>query len=304
VQDQPDRRPPTVGTGSVRGPTTGHRIRQRHPQQSAGGATAQQWRLVAELRGIREGLGMSLAELAAATHYSKSSWGRWLAGERPIPESAATAFAAACGRDPQLLLALGRETAPPPVPGGSSRADVPRQLPGARRMFAARQGELAALTQLVDQRDAGSGGSLLAVVEGTAGVGRTALAVRWAHQVADRFRDGQLFADLGGFSPDGRAVEPAEVLRGFLAALGVPPERFPAQPAEPAAMYRSLLADRQVLVVLDNAHDSRQVRALLPGGAGCVTVVTSRSRLLDLVPWPVRAARSAADLRVGAGRGG
>ena len=240
-----------------------------------------QRRLVAELRRMRDESGLTLSALAAATHYSRSALGRWLAGERPVPSRAVVAMATACGRDPKPLLGLGREPANPADRPES--APVPRQLPASRRGFTARRSELSELTRLLGQRDAAPAGALVAVVEGTAGVGKTALAVHWAHQAADRFPDGQLFADLGGCAADGKAAEPAEVLRRFLAALGVPPDNCPAQLDELVAVYRSMLADRRLLVVLDNAHDSEQVRALLPGGRDCVTLVTSRSRLLDLV---------------------
>ena len=118
---------------------------------------------------------------------------------------------------------------------------------------------------------------------GTAGVGKSALAVHWAHRVSDRFPDGQLYVNLRGFDPTGSAMKPAEAIRGFLDAFGVPPEQIPASLEAQAALYRSLLAGRRVLVLLDNAADDEQVRPLLPGSPGCMVIVTSRNQLIGLL---------------------
>ena len=123
----------------------------------------------------------------------------------------------------------------------------------------------------------------ISVIGGTAGVGKTALAVYWAHQVAERLPDGWLFVNLRGFDPWGLPVSGTEAIRGLLEALGLPPTRIPLNPDARAALCRSLLAGRRMLVLLDNARDAEQVRPLLPGSPGHLVVVTSRSQLTGLV---------------------
>ena len=113
-------------------------------------------------------------------------------------------------------------------------------------------------------------------------MGKTALALHWAHQVAGRFADGQLYVNLRGFDPSGAPIAAAEAVRGFLDALGVPPDRIPPQPEAQAGLYRSLLADRRMLIVLDNARDEQQVRPLLPASPASLVIVTSRNQLAGL----------------------
>jgi tetratricopeptide (TPR) repeat protein len=158
---------------------------------------------------------------------------------------------------------------------------VPRQLPAAVRSFAGRSAELAALAASVD--DPGGGTVVISSIHGMAGVGKTTLAVRWAHQVADRFPDGQLFVNLRGFDPTGQAMGPAEAIRAFLDALQVPPQRIPSGLEAQTGLYRSLLSGRRMLILLDNARDSAQIRPLLPGSPGCLVLVTSRHQLTGLV---------------------
>jgi tetratricopeptide (TPR) repeat protein len=144
--------------------------------------------------------------------------------------------------------------------------------------FTGRGPELAGL----DRLGPGTGEAApVAVLAGAAGVGKTALAVRWAHRVAGRFRDGQLYVNLRGYAA-AAPVTPLQALARFLRALGVPTEQVPTDVDEAAAAYRSRLAGRRMLVLLDNAADPEQVRPLLPGGRACVVVVTSRDRLLGL----------------------
>jgi tetratricopeptide (TPR) repeat protein/transcriptional regulator with XRE-family HTH domain len=170
-----------------------------------------------------------------------------------------------------------------PPSGGVSPAVVPRELPAAVAHFAGRADELKALDGLAELSARTSARAVtISAIGGTAGVGKTALAVHWAHQVADEFPDGQLYANLRGYDP-GQPVRPADALAGFLRALGVPGRDIPAEADERAARYRSLLAGRRVLVVLDNAGSAEQVRPLLPGAPACLAVVTSRDSLAGLV---------------------
>jgi predicted ATPase len=123
---------------------------------------------------------------------------------------------------------------------------------------------------------------VISAIGGTAGVGKTALAVQWAHEVAGRFPDGQLYVNLRGYAPD-RPMSTADALAGFLRGLGVPGQDIPPGEDERAARFRSLLAGRKLLVVLDNAGSVEQVRPLLPGSPSCAVLVTSRDSLAGLV---------------------
>ena len=173
-------------------------------------------------------------------------------------------------------------------PGQGHLRPVPAQLPAAVSAFAGRRAELAILDALVDPAGADAATRaattvVISAIAGTAGVGKTALAVHWAHQVAHRFPDGQLYVNLRGFDPGGQVMDPAQAVRGFLDALDVPAQRIPADLDAQAALYRSLLAERRLLVLIDNARDPAQVRPLLPGAPGCLVVVTSRNHLAGLV---------------------
>jgi DNA-binding SARP family transcriptional activator len=151
----------------------------------------------------------------------------------------------------------------------------PRQLPRDPVIFVGREAELAALS-------GGDGPVIISAVRGTAGVGKTALALRWAHQAAAGFPDGCLYADLRGFGPH-PPLDPVTVLDGFLRSLGVSADERPGSLDELAARYRTELAGRRVLVLLDNAECAEQVRPLLPGGSSSRVVVTSRDPLDELV---------------------
>jgi DNA-binding SARP family transcriptional activator/Tfp pilus assembly protein PilF len=162
-------------------------------------------------------------------------------------------------------------------------APVPRQLPAAARSFTGRADQLTQLDALLETAGEQPTAVVISAIAGTAGVGKTALAVHWAHRAADRFPDGQLYVNLRGFDPAGIATTPADAIRGFLDALAVPRHRIPVDLDAQAGLYRSLLAGRRMLVVLDNARDADQVRLLLPGTPGCLVLVTSRNQLSSLV---------------------
>jgi DNA-binding SARP family transcriptional activator/Flp pilus assembly protein TadD len=178
--------------------------------------------------------------------------------------------------------ALAAHPMPPAAPAGGELM-TPRQLPAAVRHFTGRGDELVTLTRLLNQaHDDQPGTVVISAIGGTAGVGKTALAVHWAHRVADRFPDGQLYVNLRGYDP-GQPMPAADALASFLRALGVPGQEIPSELDERAARYRSLLARRRVLVVLDNASSEEQVRPLIPATPACMTLVTGRDALAGLI---------------------
>jgi tetratricopeptide (TPR) repeat protein/transcriptional regulator with XRE-family HTH domain len=234
---------------------------------------------------------LTYRELAGKTGWSQSAIGEYFSGQTLPPTDRLDALVALLGATPAEQAALGtardrveehRRAAAPP---GGAALPVARQLPRDASGFVGRDGELGRLDALLDQD--GQGGRVPAVVisavSGAAGVGKTALAVHWAHRIADRFPDGQLYINLRGFEPNSPPMAPPEAVRRFLDALGVPPQRIPVDPDSQAALYRSLLAGKRMLVVLDNARDASQVRPLLPGATHCLVLVTSRNQLAGLV---------------------
>jgi transcriptional regulator with XRE-family HTH domain len=196
-------------------------------------------------------------------------------------------LASALGLSPTARDELAREGHQRPerqsgaTPGAESV--LPRQLPPGVPHFTGRSAALKALTDLIADNGASGQALVVSAIDGTAGVGKTALAVHWAHRVADQFPDGQLYMNLRGFDSGGPPMQSADALRQFLIALGVPAAQIPIGLEAQAAQYRSLLAGRRMLVLLDNARSAEQVRPLLPGSPGCLVLVTSRERLLSLI---------------------
>ncbi|TWP54328.1 tetratricopeptide repeat protein [Lentzea tibetensis] len=176
--------------------------------------------------------------------------------------------------DPTLSAPPGSQVVEPVV--------VARQLPAAPPHFTGRDTDLAALTATLDTARQGRM-VVISAIAGAGGIGKTWLAVHWAHKQRVQFPDGQLFVDLRGFSPDSEPMAPTVVVRGFLDALGVEPGRIPVEPQAQAGLFRSLVADKRMLIVLDNAAHAEQVMPLLPGGDACTVVVTSRRTLTGLV---------------------
>lgn len=171
----------------------------------------------------------------------------------------------------------GLSVTAPPAEAPARPRPVPAQLPMPVREFGSRAKELDILDGLV------ATSAVVATISGMAGVGKTALAVHWAHRAIARFPDGQLYVNLHGFDPAAAPTPPARALHGFLEALGVPAARLPSEPDSLVSLYRTMVAGRRMLVVLDNARDAEQARPLLPGSPGCLAIVTSRDQLVPLI---------------------
>lgn len=168
---------------------------------------------------------------------------------------------------------------PQPVGG----LPVPHQLPPDVAHFTGRRTEQGALNGLLGVGTVSPPAAVvISALAGAAGIGKTSMAVHWAHQIRHQFPDGQLYVNLRGFDPN-TPLSPEQALDGFLRALNVPPHAIPTDRDGLAAAYRSLLAGRRVLIVLDNAATPEQVRPLLPGSATCLVIVTSRNRLSGLI---------------------
>jgi tetratricopeptide (TPR) repeat protein/transcriptional regulator with XRE-family HTH domain len=233
----------------------------------------------------RRRAGMTQEELAAASGVSVRSIRYMERGEiarprRRTQELLAGVLAAGHPGHAARAALAGPGEGAAPVWGAPLVA--PRQLPRQATGFAGRRAELHLLDGWLDEALAGQLPGITVQISGTAGVGKTTLAAHWGQHAAARFPDGQLWIDLHGFDC-AVALRPAQAIITLLMALGVTPERAPEGLDARVGLYRSLLADKRMLVVLDNARDAGQVRPLLPGSAGCLAVVvTSRSRLLGL----------------------
>jgi DNA-binding SARP family transcriptional activator/tetratricopeptide (TPR) repeat protein len=182
----------------------------------------------------------------------------------------------------QRILAADPTLATPTT--GADRSPVaPCQLPAAPAPFTGRVSELVELDRALAATAPAAGTVVISAIGGAGGIGKTWLALAWAHRNLHRFPDGQLFVDLHGFCPAGRPTEPADAARGFLTALGVDPDVIPADLDALAALYRDRMAGRRMLLVLDNAATAEQVVPLLPGSATCTVLVTGRTKLASLI---------------------
>ncbi|QFQ97529.1 tetratricopeptide repeat protein [Streptomyces phaeolivaceus] len=249
-------------------------------------------RRAADLEPLHEGVHARLMLALAASGEQAAALGLYTAlrdrlddqlGVRPGPELTDAQLRVLRMDLPRASTATTRAPmSPAPAAPAPAPAPVPALLPYDAAYFTGRTDHLARLDALLDEVGPGPGrGSVIGALTGVAGAGKTALAVHWAHRVRDRFPDGQLFVDLRGHA-QGAPLRPVEALARFLLALGVAPERVPGAPEAAADLYRTLAAGRRMLVVLDNAADPEQIRPLLPGGPGCLVLVTSRDRLAGL----------------------
>ncbi|WP_051967494.1 ATP-binding protein [Kitasatospora mediocidica] len=238
------------------------------------------------LREYRLSAGWTQEELAERSGVSTHAISVLESGRRRPRLSSVARLATALGLDfarrDQLLAAARGEpesrTGPAPV-----EHLVPRLLPHAVPDFTGRRGEVERLLALAG----GPGGTqarplVISAIDGMAGVGKTALAVHTGHSLTSRYPDGQLFVDLYGFTPGRRPLDPGAALESLLCAIGVSRTALPSRTEERAQLWRSRAAGRRYLIVLDNAVDAEQVRPLIPGSSRCLTLVTSRQRMLAL----------------------
>ena len=249
---------------------------------------------------------LTYRELAAKTGWSQTAIAEYFTARTLPPTDRFDALLEVLGAVPAERRALanardrieeanrrtrGRRTTdagPDDVAEPAQPPPVPRQLPAAPRLFTGRTRELARLDealdeQAFDEQTAGGGTLVISAIGGAGGIGKTWLALHWAHQNLDRFPDGQLYANLRGYDPSGEPLPASLVMRGFLEALGVPPGTLPAEAEAQAGLYRGVLAGKRMLILLDNARDTAHVTPLLPGGSTCTVLITSRRQLTGLV---------------------
>jgi tetratricopeptide (TPR) repeat protein len=287
-------------------------------------------RFHAELRRLVNASGLSPRELeetlAGEPGYEEPPWEGWLNGDSVPPLRVVRELAAKLaehGIDAGRLVGLWAQaflpSAYPAEPGQAP--GQPRQLPMDMPNFMGRAEQTEILVGLARQAaGAGSdiaggdpaGRAIIAVIEGPGGVGKTSLAIHVAHRVKGRFPDGHLYVSLRSFGDTTEPVTESHALRGFLEAFGVPSRELPKEADEQAALYRSMLAGRRVLIVIDNVHDATQVRRLLPDSPGCLVLLTTRAmpsgladagaRLLRLGPFSDLESRDLLEERLGAPR--
>jgi tetratricopeptide (TPR) repeat protein/transcriptional regulator with XRE-family HTH domain len=243
------------------------------------------------LRTLRTERGLSLSDLSVLVHYSKGYLSKVETGDKPPTVQLARGCDKALGAQGGLLRLLIAAPNAPAAPAGPRASRVPAvrwepahrpaQLPAAVADFTGRGFEIGQLDAMLANRT--QGGMLIALIEGLGGIGKTALALHWAHKLRARFPDGALFTDLRGYHPTGVSAHPSDVLAGFLLALGVAPEAIPPDVGARSALFRSVMDGKRMLLLLDDASDAEQVEPLLPGSAGCLVLVTSRARLSGLV---------------------
>ncbi|MGP4101893.1 ATP-binding protein [Nonomuraea sp. KM90] len=242
-----------------------------------GNPTAGEPELRTLLRFWRERALLTQGQLAERSGLNVRTIRRLETGSLVRPRSASIRLLAeALGLDAAELSVLAHATGARPQSPHPARM-TPRQLPADVGTFVGRTRELAMLGEMGDAATV-----VITAIDGMAGVGKTALAVHAAHQLASRFPDGSLFVDLHGYTQGMTAADPADMLGRVLGTLGVPGESIPQHADDRAALYRSLLAGRRMVIVLDNATDEAQVRPLLPGAGRCLVLVTSRRRLVGL----------------------
>jgi tetratricopeptide (TPR) repeat protein/transcriptional regulator with XRE-family HTH domain len=255
--------------------------------EAASGQPYSAARMAADLDLLRRASGLSYRQLGKRTGCPASTLNDALGGRRFPRLDTVLAIARACGHDETRWRErwMKADVHRRGLPGSAvvsaaapSPAELPHDVPG----FAGRAAELDRLRSLYAD-SATAQAPTICVVHGMAGVGKTALALRWAHRIAGEFADGQLFLELRGHHPGGRPVSAGEALEQLLRSLGAPSERIPPDASDSARLYRSLLAGKRVLVVLDDADSADQVRPLLPASAGCLVIVTSRHRLTGLL---------------------
>jgi len=233
---------------------------------------------------------LTYRELAAKTGWSRGILGEYFTGRVLPPTDRFDVLIGLLGAtlDEQGRLATARDRIEEArrtgeLPSNAASSRIPHQLPSAVSGFVGRAVELAELDRLVSDTSTGDSALRIGLISGMAGIGKTALAVHWAHRVYGQFPHGQLYVNLRGYTTAAEPMRPIDVLSRFLRALGLPPGQVPMDLDEAADLYRTLLAGKRVLVVLDNAREVGQVRSLLPGSPGCLVLVTSRDRLAGLV---------------------